>query len=307
MIEIEIHDFQNLRFSNTLKSISKPLLKAKEEKKNVLSIVFVRDPYAYFDYLIYEYLKDQKSILFTQDIINHMKMLNSNDFLVWLDTLSFIPFYNPQTFQMDISKRSDVAINNLESFDYVVPFDEIDSFLENVPLTLEIDKIKEKQLLFSLSREREHALCEKFLGKDIILYKRTQELWNLIKINDFKPLKEFRKKEKLLKEEGKSKLLYKGTVDKIDEKNISGWVCHKKHAKSVLIEIYHNGEILKKTEATHFRPDIRDLNWHPTGYCGFKVAFEEPTFKKGDIVEIKVLPENENIILGKKVKEYLYE
>ena len=146
--KVEVHHFQNLTIENATLS-DHPLTQAKEVKKDLLTLVFVRDPYAYFDTLLFDYLKHKRSLLFTQDIINNMKKLDNEAFLKWLETINFIPFYNPQTFQLDISKRSLSAIENLESFDYVVPYEEIDIFLKNTSLDISIHQKDEEKLLFS--------------------------------------------------------------------------------------------------------------------------------------------------------------
>lgn len=188
---VEIHHFHNLHIQNA-NIIDRPLTQEKERKKDLLSIVFVRDPYSYFDYLLFDYLKHKRSILFTQDIINNMKRLDGAAFIQWLETLNFIPFYNPQTFQLDVSKRSEVAIKNLEQFDYVVPYEEIDIFLKNIPLNIIIEKKEETKLLFSLSEQihypKNQQIIKKFIGKDIELYKRSLELWDIVKKNNFKSL-----------------------------------------------------------------------------------------------------------------------
>jgi len=118
-----------------------------------------------------------------------MKKLDNEAFLKWLETLNFIPFYNPQTFQLDTCKRSSVAIENLESFDYVVPYEEIDTFLENISSDITISKEEEEEnkLLFALDAQRENKLVKKFIGKDIELYERSLKLWELVKTNNFKP------------------------------------------------------------------------------------------------------------------------
>ena len=88
---IEIHNFHNLTIENA-QTTTHPLNQPKEEKEDTLSVVFVRDPYAYFDYLMFDYLTHKRSLLFTQDIINNMKEFSSENFLHWFDTLNFIPF-----------------------------------------------------------------------------------------------------------------------------------------------------------------------------------------------------------------------
>ena len=310
MKKIEVLNFHNLHIENA-KVINKPLNQTKFEEKDGLVVVFVRDPYDYFDYLLYDYLAHQRSLLFTQDIIDHMKTQKGETFLKWLDTINFIPFYNPQTFQLDISKRESVAIENLESFDYVVPYEEIDIFLEHVAPDITIEKEEVKKMLFSLGSQREDELTEKFVGKDMKLYQKSLELWKLSKKNGFKPLgslieqkvslNDIRNRKKKPDEMQK----YKGIAGKISENSIVGWVFHKEKQEIALIEIYCNGKLLSKVKADKKREDLKKQNIHPTGKCGFEMVFDMPTFKRGDRVEIKILPERTLLPLGKNVKEFL--
>ena len=301
--KIEVQNFQNLTIENAV-IIEHPLTQAKDEKKDLFTVVFVRDPYEYFDTLLFDYLKHQKSILFTQDIINNMKKLDNETFLKWLETLNFIPFYNPQTFQLDISKRSLTSIENLESFDYVVPYEETDTFLENVSSDISISKEKEHKLLFSLDTQRDDELIDKFIGKDLELYERSLELWELVKKNNFKPLRSLINRKKSQAEQQKINK-YKGIVGKITSNSIVGWVYHKDKQSNTVISIYKNGIFLRMLKADIMREDLKKQQIHPTGQCGFEVVFDEPTFQKGDKVEIKILPDKTILPLGQDVKIFL--
>ena len=303
--KVEVQNFQNLIIENAILS-DHPLSQAKEVKKDLLSVVFVRDPYAYFDTLLFDYLKHKKSLLFTQDIINNMKKLEDEAFLKWLDTINFIPFYNPQTFQLDISKRSLTAIENLESFDYVVPYEEIDNFLKNIPLDISIHQKEEAKLLFSLSAQGNNEEVEKFIGKDLKLYERSLELWEQVKKNNFKPLRSLIDRKKPQGEEKKINK-YKGVVGQITSNSIAGWVYHKEKQSNMVISIYKNGIFLRMLRADIMREDLKKQQIHPTGICGFEAIFDEPTFKKGDKVEIKILPDKTILPLGKNVKDFLGE
>ena len=301
----EVHHFQNLTIENATLS-DHPLTQAKEVKKDLLSIVFVRDPYAYFDTLLFDYLKHKRSLLFTQDIINNIKKLDNEAFLKWLDTINFIPFYNPQTFQLDISKRSLTAIENLESFDYVVPYEEIELFLKNTSLDISIDQKEEAKLLFSLSAQGNNEEIKKFIGKDIALYERSLELWEQVKKNNFKPLRSLINRKRPQVEDKKIDK-YKGIVGQITSHSIVGWVYHKEKKSNTVLSIYKNGIFLRLLSADIMREDLKKQQIHPTGECGFEVIFDEPTFKKGDKVEIKILPDKTILPLGKNVKQFLAE
>ena len=301
--KIEVHHFQNLTIENATIT-SHPLTQAKEVKKDLLTVVFVRDPYTYFDTLLFDYLKHKRSLLFTQDIINNMKKLDDEAFLKWLETINFIPFYNPQTFQLDISKRSLSAIENLESFDYVVPYEEIELFLKNISLDITIHKEKEEKLLFSLSTQGNNEEVKKFIGKDIELYERSLELWEQVKKNNFKPLRSLINRKRSQVEDKKINK-YKGVVGQISSNSIVGWVYHKEKQSNMVISIYKNGIFLRMLKADIMREDLKKQQIHPTGKCGFEAIFDEPTFKKGDKVEIKILPDKTILPLGENVKQFL--
>ena len=313
MKKIEILNFQNLKIENA-KNIDKPLDQSRFEDEKALTVLFLRDPYEYFDHLLFDYLANRKSILFTQDIINHLMELDSKSFLQWLNGLNFIPFHNPQTFQLDIRKRVPEAIETLESFDYVVPYEAVDTFLEKVLPGTGIAKNEEKEFIFSLSSLKGDSLIEQFIGKDIELYKRALELWRLVEENNYSSLNSLlerkrisqKKKEKKKEEEDLKKLQkYRGTAGKISENSIAGWVFHKEDPEKVTLEIYKNGKFLFLVKADAMREDLKKQHIHPTGECGFEVHFEEATFKKGDRVEVKILPDKITLPLGKNIIEFL--
>ena len=301
--KIEVHNFQNLTIDNATIT-NHPLTQAKEVKKDLLSVVIVRDPYVYFDTLLYDYLLHKRSLLYTDDIIKQMKKLDNNAFFQWFETLNFIPFYNPQTFQLDTCKRSSIAIEHLESFDYVVPYEEIDIFLKNISSDITIEMGKEVKLRFSLSTQKNNELSEKFIGKDLELYKRSLELWELIKKNNFKPLSSLiNRKKPHVKQQKINK--YKGVVGQITSNSIAGWVYHEEKQSNMVISIYINGIFLRMLKADIMREDLKKQQIHPTGQCGFEALFDEPTFKKGDKIEVKVLPDKTILPLGKNVKKFL--
>ncbi len=309
MKKIEVHCFQNLTIKNATIT-NHPLTQAKDKKKDLLTIVFVRDPYIYFDYLLFDYLKHKRSILYTQDIINNMKELDNKAFLAWFETLNFMPFYNPQTFQLDISKRSLTAIKNLESFDYVVPYEEIDTFLKNVSPDIIIDKKEETKLFFSLSAQNNNETISKFIGKDLKLYERSLELWEVVKKNNFKPLgtlidhKRSSESTRVQTEPNEIKN-YKGIAGKITSHSIVGWVYHKEKQECVMVAIYKNNIFLRSIKADKMRKDLKKQQIHPTGQCGFEAIFDEPTFQKGDKIEIKILPGKISLPLGENINIFL--
>ncbi|RLA68546.1 MAG: hypothetical protein DRG30_11110 [Epsilonproteobacteria bacterium] len=313
--KIEILNFHNLLIENTY-AADKASDKAQNKDEDSLKVVFIRDPYEYFNYFLYDFLIHKRSQLFTHDIISHLRSLNNEDFLAWFDSLRLIPFYCPQTYQFDISKSITIAMKKLEGFDYVVPYEEIDLFIEKVAPDIVVEREEIKKLKFSLDSQKGNRLTEKFVGKDLELHGRSQELWTLSKENDYKPLGlllESRKSSKNLKNKTKSKRVkksremqdHKGISGGIRDSTIAGWVFHKEKKEAVTLRIYHNNRFLCMTKADKFRKDLIDNNIHPTGVCGFKVDFSKPIFKKGDKIEVKILPDNILLPLGPKVKEFL--
>jgi len=307
--EIEIQLFHNLTIENA-KINSHALTQTKEEKENILSVIFIRDPYKYFDYLMLDYLIHKKSILFTQDIINHMKEFSNTNFLHWFDTLNFIPFYNPQTFQLDSAKRLDVAIDNLRRFDYVVPYEEIDTFLTNVQANIHITVENNHALLFSLNTQKDHPVTHTLIEKDLTLYSEAIELWELVKKNNFKPLRSLivRKEpiNKISFPENQIRLQeYKGITGVIKSNTIRGWVFHKEKEEIVRIEIFKNNHLLCTVNADKMRMDLKKQHIHPTGECGFEVVFDFDVFERGDKVEVKILPDNILLPLSNDIKNFL--
>ena len=307
MNRYEILDFHELYIEHANR-VTDPFDKASFKEDESHKILFVRDPYEYFDALLFDHLFEEKSLLFTQDIIYHMKKLEGEEFLHWFDKLNYMPLHNPQTFQLDGRKRMDVALANLESFDYVVPYDEMDLFLEHVAPDVLIEKLETQQLVFSLAHHREHDITEKWVGKDLSLYDRTKELWEISKKNDYKPLGSLIERKKITKEKKKvtkpaKPKTYKGVAGRIDENSVRGWAFYTEKDETATIGIFKHGKLLKEAKADIYRPDLESI--HPNVECGFEVVFDEPVFERGDRVEVKILPEGLPLPLGKNALEFL--
>ncbi|MEA1952841.1 MAG: hypothetical protein U9O24_00425 [Campylobacterota bacterium] len=300
MKKYEVHNFQNLIIENA-DIIYNPLSQEKE-KKNQFSVIFIRDPYEYFDYLLFDYLQSKKSILFTQDILVNIKKLDNVSFLEWFRTLNFIPFYNPQIFQLDTSKRLSFAIDNLERFDYVVPYDKIDIFLDKTSLKIKIKKIKEEKNIFLLSEIKENKIVNEFIEKDIKLYKRAKKLWELTKENSFKPLREIIEQKPIYTQVHETKD-FKGASGMVNEKSIRGYALNIKTQKILTLNIYKNKKLICTTTANEIRKDMVDKFNLSTGKCGFFVKFDKSTFKKGDKIDIIIVPENIRLpLVGDAIK-----
>jgi hypothetical protein len=287
---MEIYLFQHMQIKNaTLQK--NPLLEAKVHNEENMSTVFIRDPYDYFDAMLFEYLKERKSLLFTDDIIKRMETEDGIAFLKWLNTLTFLPFYNPQTFFVDARKRVDTALENLENFDYVVPYEESELFLDKVANEIQIEKESYPKLKFSIKNHKEHPLVKVFLEKDLLIYGKTLELWNKVKENDFKPLGEIIKR-KTIYTALKEAIGFKGACGNIEAKMIQGFALYKNAEKPLTLEIYNNQELIATTVADVPRPELQQQLKLSKEHCGFKIIFEEETFRKGDKVEVIIVPEN---------------
>ena len=302
MGKIKILNFHNLKIDNA-ELIHGPLSRSLEKDDNTFNVVFIRDPYQYFDYMISDYLAQKKSLLFTQDIVKNLDKLDEISFLEWLNRLNFFPLYNNQTFHLDISKRVPEAIGNLEKFDYVVPYEKIDLFLENVFPYIGITKKLFRKYYFSLESVKGSRQAEEFVYKDNELYKRSLELWNAIEENDYKPLGMFcRNIEAKVPNQSN---IYRGIAGKITADSISGWVFHKGREEVVKVAIFRNGVQLYITSANLSRDDLLKQKIHPTGKCGFEVLFDKPVFRRGDNVAVKTFPDYVGIPLGEIAKSFL--
>ena len=299
---IEILNFQNIEIANarTLEKISQCF---SQNTQDHLSIVIIRNPYDYFDFLMYDLVSKKKSILFTQDIVNQMKRKKKREFLVWFKGLNFFPFYSPQVSYLDIKKSLPEALDYLECFDYAIPYEEIDLFLKNVPLNINITKHKEKKLIFSLGELKEEAGI--FVEKDLALYDKTMELWREIKNNNFRPLASTREKRENLLNKEQVKDRYKGIVGRITSHSIVGWAMKKDEMECVAIAIYKNGELLHRAKADQLRKDIKERNIHPTGKCGFHITFDHPAFASGDQIIVKIMPDNVTLDMGSNALSFL--
>jgi len=302
----EILNFQDIEYSNAV-LIEKPLDQVKQFSDDMNSVVIIREPFAYFDAMLTCYLNEKKSLLFTKEIIKKMEKYDGERFLTWLDSLSFIPFYNPQSYFLDLRKRIASVKKNLEYFDYVVPYESIEEFTTHLSSGLQIRPGKEKTMRFSLAQHKGHPLVEKFIGKDIVLYEQVQALWELQRSHGYLSLKVLKRPEEtsVVSQRSISKRRIRGVVSHITSKTIVGWASVKGREKNVKVRVYRNGKYLGEAIANKMRPAIKESGKHPTGYCGFKMQFEKETFCEKDHIEVKVMPEEFVLPLGKPSQKFL--
>jgi len=302
--KFKILNFQNLQITNA-HIYNKPLEETSLKYEDTITIVIIRDPYEYFDYMMHHYVKYEMSPRLSKETLHAMKTLGNDTFLEWFHSLNYIPLVNPQTFKLDMRKRLKFALEKLELFDYVVPYDKLDIFLEKLPSKIQIEKIISKPFPFLFSTVKKNKLSKILIEKDLQLYKKAQDLWELTQANDFKSLKLLIEKEEAHKKEKKKKESYKGRVMQISENGAIGWVFHTEHPESVLVGLYKNGILLTKVKADLMRPAIKKNMGHPTGLCGFHIKVGNDILKSKDNIELKTLPDGILIPMGKQAKEFL--
>jgi len=294
----KILNFQDLVIKNAIIH-SRPLEETDLKYEDEITIVIVRDPYEYFNHALYNHIYYKMSPKLSEVTIKTLNLLDNKDFLEWFNKLNCYPLINPQTFYLDIRKNMQKCIDNLELFDYVIPYEKIDIFLKNNSSKFNIQKNTAFNLPFSLDKLKDHELIEKFIGKDLQLYEKAQELWELSKSNNYKSLKV------LIERKEDRQKHYNGIVGLINETSIKGWVFHKEHSESIAVGIYKNNKLIAKTIADIMRLDIKEKMNHTTGLCGFEVIFDSPTFMKNDIIEVKTLIDDATLSLSENAKKFL--
>lgn len=294
---LKILNFQHLTIKNAI-IYTKPFENIDLKYEDQSTAIIVKDPYEYFNQELYNHIYYKMSPKLSKEAIKAVNTLENKDFLEWFDKLNCYPLINPQTFYLDIRKNMHKTMDNLELFDYVVPYEKLDIFLKNISPEVKIQKNTTNNLPFSLEHLKEHKLIEKFIGKDLQLYEKSKELWELSQSNNYKSLKV------ILERKEERQKLYHGMVGLINETSIKGWVIHKEHSESILVGIYKNNILLEKTVANIMRPDIQKKINHSTGLCGFEVTFENITFLKKDEIEVKTLLDDVSLKLGENAKKF---
>jgi len=298
MRPFNIINFHNLKIQNA-KISTKPFEKTTFTTQDAFTVIFIQNPFIYFDSLLEYHILYNMSPKLAKETKTMLSKKSHTNFLLWLKELNYLPLINPQTFQLDMKKRVDKAIDTLSSFDYIVPCEFIDIFIKNVAPELMIEKPLKTIFPFSLSQIDNLELIEHFIGKDQKLFKQAHLLWQQIEINHFTSLKTLN-----IPKKQKKSSKYIGIVDTISSNMISGWVFRENNDESILVGIYQNGILRHETKANIFRPGVKKNLGHPTGYCGFKAKFKNNLFQSSDKIEIKILPEEIPIKLGKKALKF---
>lgn len=279
MNKLKILNFQDIAIEGkNVEFINYPLRRFKRES-NGIYIVFLRRPEEYLNC----FLKNQIEKYNFFPIIKNIERLDNIENLVkYLKEKNFIPVFNPQTFCLDVRKRLPNAIKNLELFDYVVPYNEIEHFAGEFNLKIIKPKINHKSLF--------DDEIEEFIYKDTKLYKYSLTLWSMIKNNNYQSL------QKILK--------YKGNVDNITQNIISGWAFVREAKEPCEVELYLDGEKIQVTLANIFRPDLKEKKVHPTGNCGFVFKLDDIKISEKSKLEVKIKNSNFKLKFGEKVKKY---
>ena len=290
--------------SSDLIVVDKPYETVQWDKKSV-KIACIENPYIFFDRMLKEWIDNETSHLFFKDMKRNIVKMEPEAFLIWLDTLNIIPLYNPQTFKLDLKKRIDVASENLETFDYVVPAEEKVSFLNTVFPNVVLTEENDDSFYFKIKTYAKTEIVQKFLNKDVILHENAQILWEKIKMHEYAPLGTFLESGKKDFFVNTKNNKYRGMVGIISQKTIGGWVVKEGSPESLAIEIYKNGENIHQMQANKMRIDIKEKGIHPTGECGFRIEFEEEIFCSNDSIEVRVSSGGFLLTQGQKAKEFL--
>ena len=220
----------------------------------------------------------------SKEVQSMMKKLDSQSFLEWLQSLNYIPLINPQTFQLDDRKRISKALKSLETFDYVIPYEDYSLFLKELAPTITIQQEPIKHLPISISKVEDITLVNHFIQKDIELYQKSKLLWERIQKNQYKPLRYLIKQKQYTSNEGP----YLGAVRKIDSTSVEGWVFKQGDSKSLEIMLYRNDILLHTCTADHSRIGMQKIYKHATHKFGFHIKLDKPSFTTGDSVEVKI-------------------
>ena len=299
MDRFKVLNFQNFNIDNAI-NCTKPFEEASFDA-NDLSLVFVRNPYEYFDFYLHQCIFEEMSPKLAKQTIKMMKKLSSEEFLAWFETLHYIPLINPQTFQLNMKKKIDEALINLQCFNYIVPYEAYPVFLDNLDTDITITEAKNiKKMPFSILDAKDTPYSKHFLSKDIELYEKAHGLWQRIQENQFKPLHLEIKRNVFTDASPK----YEGRVRMIDASTIEGWVFKKGESDPLEIMIYKNDALLQTYRANLSRPHIKKVMGHPTDRFGFNIKFDQPTFQGSDKIEVIIVNTNVIISLEEKAKQF---
>ncbi len=244
---------------------------------------------------------ENKSLLFSEEMTLMAETKNANEFFSWLDTLNFIPLYNPQTFLFDERKRIDAAKEKLEWADYVVTEEGIEVFVRETGISVENTFIENSEECPISLADADVKWQERFVGKDMQLYMHARELWKKIEAAGYMQLGRIIKRYKPIQ----SMANFHGMCGGMYEKMIRGFVFNREFQEPLELEIYKNGILLTTTVANHPRPELKEKFGLKTDKCGILVKFDKPTIKPGDKIEIVIVPDNVLVPIVGSAKAFL--
>ncbi len=82
---------------------------------------------------------------------------------------------------------------------------------------------------------------------------------------------------------------YKMAIDRASSRYLSGWCFHRLHSnRPVELECCFEENVLATATANLFREDLRELNVHPSGRCGFEMVLLQQCYPAGSFLTIRV-------------------
>lgn len=261
-------------------------------------------PHKYFDMVLFSYINEKKSLLFSEEMAARAKERNANEFFEWLDSLNFMPLYNPQTFLLDARKRIDEAKEKMALSHYVVMDEGLEILEQKVGISVE-NRFGDKKEAYPVTiADADIQWQKQFIGKDLQLYAYARELWSKIESNNYKPLEEVIARKPMYMPLKAVKTLH-GGCGGMGIKMIRGYVFDKEKQEPLKLEIYKNGELLVTTLANKPRPDVQEKFNLKTDRHGILVKFDKPTIKPGDKIEVVIVPDNVLIPIVGSAKSFL--
>ena len=86
----------------------------------------------------------------------------------------------------------------------------------------------------------------------------------------------------------KSRLKFKGHVDRVTKNFVAGWAFIIGHEKPTVLKVSVDGRVVGSVTANRQRNDVRDRGVHPTGQCGFRFEFPPVSApRSGDEVAVR--------------------
>jgi len=273
--------------------MNKKQLSFQTKTKQTICIVY--HPYEFFDAELATYALKGKSLLFADDMIEKIQNDTPEGFLHWLKNIQFYPLINPLTALFSPKKNIKDATDTLKTYDYVVPFEHLSEFIQNVKLETIPQKLDIPSMDFSMTKITDTAMLDTFIERDLYIYDTAKELWQTIHSSDFAPLPKMPKT---------TELHYEGIVDALSAKEIAGWVYCLESPESQTVCIYRNGEMLRQVKADIMRPGVKQNKNHPTGLCGFHVHFDTAVFHPSDTIKVITYDKTYTLLLGRGPKEF---